>query len=109
MADVAPDNVPVNIKPLLQHLLPGQSSATFPQGQDIALAISRIFTNQLSAAQTAILLDRLALTGLDHKADVLAQCAIVMREAAEHIDNDLLKRPNGESTGRIGTYEGGLV
>lgn len=109
MIDLAAGSTPVNIKPLLQRLRPGLPSTAFPQSQEIALAVSHIFTNQLSPAQTAVLLDRLALTGLDQQPDVLARCAVVMREAAEHVDITSLKRPGGYKTGKTGTYEGGLV
>ena len=109
MDGVSTENVPVNIKPLLQSITPGQSLTSNADGQEIALAISRIFTSQLSAAQTALLLDRLALTGLDQRPDVLAKCAVVMREAAEDVDASLLQRLASRRDVGLGAYKGGLV
>jgi anthranilate phosphoribosyltransferase len=98
----------VSITPLLKRLWPspGDNKVT---AAEIALAISRIFTDELSPVQTGALLTCLHFTGWDRRADVIAKCAEVMRQAASPIDEDALSlvvkargRPEGD-------YMGGLV
>lgn len=107
--DPSPEKVPINIKPLLQDIEPSPPKAANANAGAIALAISNIFTNQLSPVQTAVLLDRLATTGLDHRPDVLAKCSDVMRSAAETVDVEELRRISQSKNLRHGGYEGGLV
>ncbi|KAH6663848.1 glycosyl transferase [Halenospora varia] len=97
----------ISITPLLKRLWPspGDNNVT---ADEIALAISHIFTDQLSPVQTGALLTCLHFTGWDRRADVIAKCAEVMRAAASQIDSEHLAeaiktrgRPEGE-------YNGGL-
>lgn len=76
---------------------------------EIAKAISYIFSNELHKFQMGSLLTCLHYSGWDRKAEVIAKCAAVMRAAALQIDASDLKaavksrgRPEGE-------YCGGLV
>lgn len=97
---------PHDIKPLLQQLWPGTDALTPAQ---IADAISHFFTNQVSEAQAASLLICLHFTGLDRRGDVLAECARVMRLAAEPIDVPALEAVIREKNRGEGNYRGGLV
>jgi anthranilate phosphoribosyltransferase len=97
---------PVDIKPLLTKLWPN-GSAVSPQ--EIAEAISHFFTNQVTEAQTASLLMALHFTKLDFRADVLAECARVMREAAATIPVEELKEVIERRGRKEGAYNGGLV
>ncbi|KAI9661497.1 MAG: anthranilate phosphoribosyltransferase [Alyxoria varia] len=106
---MAHENASYNIKPLLQSLKPKNIEPADGDAAAIALAVSQIFTNQLQPAQTAVLLDRLALNGLDQRSDVLAKCAIVMREAAEPVDVQALRDVATKKNLKMGAYEGGLV
>jgi anthranilate phosphoribosyltransferase len=98
----------ISITPLLRRLWPspGENNVT---AEEIALAISHIFTDQLSPVQTGALLTCLHFTGWDRRADVIAKCAEAMRAAASQIDRKELERVI-KSRGRIeGDYKGGLV
>lgn len=98
----------ISITPLLRRLWPspGENLVT---PNEIAVAISHIFTDQLSPVQTGALLTCLHFTGWDRRADVIAKCAEAMRDAAAPIDKELLRRVV-KSRGRPeGQYEGGLV
>jgi anthranilate phosphoribosyltransferase len=102
----APQNI--SITPLLRRLWPspGDNKVT---AEEIALAISHIFTDQLSPVQTGALLTCLHFTGWDRRADVIAKCAEAMRAAASQIDG---KRLDGVVKARgkpEGDYKGGLV
>jgi anthranilate phosphoribosyltransferase len=97
---------PVNIKPLLTKLWPNESAVS---PQEIAEAISHFFTNQVTEAQTASLLMALHFTKLDFRADVLAECARVMREAAASIPVEELKEVIERRGRKEGDYNGGLV
>ena len=78
-------------------------------GEEIAQAISLIFTDQLSPVQTGALLTCLHFTGWDRRADVIAKCAEAMRAAASQIDRIALVKAI-ETRGRPeGDYNGGLV
>ena len=57
----------------------------------IAAAVALIFTNSLSPVQFGVLLWALHTTNLDHKAEVLAACALSMRGAAAQIDETAAK------------------
>lgn len=97
---------PVDIKPLLLKMWPVDAQVT---PAEIAEAISHFFTNQVTEAQTASLLMALHFTKLDFRADVLAECASVMRQAAAPIPvkelQDLIERRGRKE----GNYRGGLV
>ncbi len=98
----------VSITPLLKRLWPSPGDANVT-AEEIALAISYIFTDQLSPVQAGALLTCLHFTGWDRRADVIAKCAESMRAAASNIDrNDLAKvvKTRGRKEGE---YEGGLV
>jgi anthranilate phosphoribosyltransferase len=102
----APQNI--SITPLLRRLWPSPSE-TNVTAEEIALAISLIFTDQLSPVQTGALLTCLHFTGWDRRADVIAKCAEAMRGAASQIDRDILAKVV-EARGRPeGEYKGGLV
>lgn len=98
----------VSITPLLKRLWPspGDNKVT---AEEIALAISRIFTDELSPVQTGALLTCLHFTGWDIRADVIAKCAQVMREAASQINQEELSRIVREQGHPEGEYHGGLV
>jgi anthranilate phosphoribosyltransferase len=98
----------ISITPLLSRLWPSPHDANVT-AEEIALAISHIFTDQLSPVQTGALLTCLHFTGWDRRADVIAKCAEAMRVAAAVIDKDELQRvveARGKPRGR---YNGGLV
>ncbi len=98
----------ISITPLLRRLWPSPGE-TNVSAEEIALAISHIFTNQLSSVQTGALLTCLHFTGWDRRADVIAKCAEAMRAAASQIDRDELAKVV-EARGRPGgEYKGGLV
>ena len=98
----------ISITPLLRRLWPspGDENVT---ASEIALAISHIFTNQLSPVQTGALLTALHFTGWDRRADVIAQCAAVMRAAAWKVDSEVLRETIQNRGVGEGMYDGGLV
>ena len=98
----------ISITPLLRRLWPspGENKVT---AEEIALAISYIFTDQLSPVQTGALLTCLHFTGWDRRADVIAKCAEAMREAASQIDRKELERVVKAHGRPEGNYQGGLV
>ena len=98
----------ISITPLLRRLWPspGENNVT---AEEIALAISHIFTDQLSPVQTGALLTCLHFTGWDRRADVIAKCAEVMRNAASQIDRKELERAVKAHGRSEGDYRGGLV
>jgi hypothetical protein len=110
MASLAQNNEqtlpPVNIKPLLTKLWPNSDNVT---PSEIAEAISHFFTNQVSAAQTSALLMALHFTRMDFRADVLAESARVMREAAAPIPVKELLEVIERRGRKEGNYNGGLV
>ena len=97
-----------NIKPLLRRLWPSPAKENVTPAE-IAFAISHIFTDSLSPVQTGALLTALHFTGWDRRADVIAQCAAVMREAAAPIDMGALREVIGKRGRGRGRYDGGLV
>lgn len=97
---------PVDIKPLLTKLWPTTAKVT---PTEIAEAISHFFTNQVTEAQTASLLMALHFTQMDFRADVLAECARVMREAAAPIPVKELEEVIEKRGKKEGAYRGGLV
>lgn len=98
----------VSITPLLKRLWP-DPSRTNVTATEIALAVSHIFTDQLSQVQTGALLTALHFTGLDQKAEVIARCAEVMRDAAMRVDHQTLADVVRRKGKRRGQYHGGLV
>ncbi|TVY38993.1 Anthranilate phosphoribosyltransferase [Lachnellula subtilissima] len=101
----APENI--SITPLLRRLWPspGDNNVT---AEEIALAISHIFTDQLSPVQTGALLTCLHFTGWDRRADVIAKCAEAMRQAATQIDRKRLESVVKARGRPEGDYKGGL-
>jgi anthranilate phosphoribosyltransferase len=102
----APQNI--SITPLLRRLWPSPGAANVT-AEEIALAISHIFTDQLSPVQTGALLTCLHFTGWDRRADVIAKCAEAMREAASQIDREALEKVVKARGRPEGDYHGGLV
>jgi anthranilate phosphoribosyltransferase len=98
----------ISITPLLTRLWPSPGEANVT-AEEIALAISHIFTDQLSPVQTGALLTCLHFTGWDRRADVLAKCSEAMREAAATIDKEALLKVAKSRGKPRGQYEGGLV
>ena len=98
----------ISITPLLRRLWPspGESKVT---ADEIALAISHIFTDQLSPVQTGAMLTCLHFTGWDRRADVIAKCAAAMRAAASRIDSENLMKVVKAKGSPEGDYQGGLV
>jgi len=97
-----------SITPLLSRLWPSPHEANVT-AEEIALAISHIFTDQLSPVQTGALLTCLHFTGWDRRADVIAKCAEAMRVAAATIDKEALQKVAKARGKPRGKYEGGLV
>ncbi|KAK0392534.1 hypothetical protein NLU13_2029 [Sarocladium strictum] len=95
----------IDIKPLLTKLWPSTASVT---PAEIAYAISHFFTNQVTEAQTASLLMALHFTQMDFRADVLAECARVMLQAAAPIPVEELKEVIERRGKKEGAYNGGL-
>ena len=102
----APQNI--SITPLLSRLWP-EPGANRVTAEEIAVAISLIFTDQLSPVQTDALLTCLHFTGWDRRADVIAKCAKAMRAAASQIDRDALAKVLKARGRPEGEYRGGLV
>jgi anthranilate phosphoribosyltransferase len=98
----------ISITPLLKRLWPSPAASNVT-ADEIALAISHIFTDQLSPVQTGALLTCLHFTGWDRRADVIAKCAEVMRAAASEIDYEGLQRVVKARGKSEGDYDGGLV
>ncbi|KAI5466000.1 glycosyl transferase [Mariannaea sp. PMI_226] len=96
---------PIDIKPLLTKMWPNNDNVT---PTEIAEAISHFFTNQVTEAQTASLLMALHFTRMDFRADVLAESARVMREAAAPIPVKELLEVIERRGRKEGNYNGGL-
>jgi anthranilate phosphoribosyltransferase len=99
----------ITINPLLKALRPTDVQVPAANAAEIASGVSKIFTNQLSPVQAALLLYNLSITGLEQRPDVLAQCASVMRSAAEPVAIDQLQQVVQQRGRRRGGYNGGLV
>ncbi|KAI9758511.1 MAG: anthranilate phosphoribosyltransferase [Lichina confinis] len=104
---ITPQKPYVSIAPLLKRLWPSPE-ATQVTADEVALAISHVFRGELSPVQVGALLTALHFTGWDRKADVLAKCAAVMREAAAPVDIDALRAIVGGKGVERGEYRGGL-
>ncbi len=98
----------ISITPLLRRLWPSPGD-TNVSPDEIAKAISHIFTDQLSSVQTGALLTCLHFTGWDRIADAIAKCAEVMRAAASQIDRQQLEKVVKTRGRPEGDYHGGLV
>ncbi|KAI9792600.1 MAG: anthranilate phosphoribosyltransferase [Piccolia ochrophora] len=96
-----------SITPLLKRLWPSPAK-TNVSADEIALAISHIFTNQLSPVQTGALLTALHFTGWDRRSDIIAKCAEVMRSAATPVDTEALRDVIRRRGRREGSYKGGF-
>jgi len=97
-----------SITPLLKRLW-HESPDTKPTADEIAAALSLIFTNSLSEVQTGALLTCLHFTDQDRQAEVLAKCSKAMRDFATGIDVQGLERLLKERGRKEGAYNGGLV
>jgi anthranilate phosphoribosyltransferase len=105
----------VSIAPLLKKLAltpvpaPPPTAPAIPS-DDIALAFSRTFEDQLNPTQLASLLTLLHSTGYDRHPDVIAKCAASMRDAANKVSPKLLRQVIGKRKRDLsmGTYRGGL-
>jgi anthranilate phosphoribosyltransferase len=98
----------VDIKPLLKKLWPTPDDGPTVTPQEIAEAISHFFTNRVSDAQAASLLISLHFTNLDRRADVMAESAHVMRQAAARVDIEALEAVVRKKNLGAGNYRGGL-
>jgi anthranilate phosphoribosyltransferase len=108
LADLPPQEEIVLITPLLRRLWPSPAQENVT-ADEIAAAISHIFTNSLSPVQSGALLTALHFTGWDRRADVLKKCAQAMRSAASPIDVKALKKVIRKRGRKEGNYHGGLV
>lgn len=97
-----------SITPLLKRLW-HESPATKPTADEIAAALSLIFTNSLSEVQTGALLTCLHFTDRDRQADILAKCSKAMRDFATGIDVQGLEELVKKRGRKEGGYQGGLV
>lgn len=109
MASVEPTALQqVSITPLLKRLWPDPNRENVT-ADEIAAAISLIFTDQISPVQTGALLTCLHFTGWDRRPDVIAKCAESMRNAAAPMDLKGLKKVVKSRGKPEGAYGGGLV
>ncbi|KAL3420822.1 anthranilate phosphoribosyltransferase [Phlyctema vagabunda] len=109
MASTAESGAPqkISISPLLRRLWP-DPGATKVTAEEVATAISYIFTDQLSDVQTGALLTCLHFTGWDRRPDVIARCAEAMRNAASQVDKSHLQEVVASRGRPEGEYLGGL-
>jgi anthranilate phosphoribosyltransferase len=98
----------VSIAPLLKLLSAPPPRDNTVKAEDIALAFSRTFENELNPTQTAALLTLLHSTGKDRHPDVIAKCAQAMRDAAVQVDRRKLKDVIRRRRKALGGYRGGL-
>jgi anthranilate phosphoribosyltransferase len=97
----------VDIKPLLARMWPLEQVPV--TADEIAEAISHLFTNQVSDVQAGTLLICLHFTGLDRNAEVMAKTAAAMLRAAAQVDIAELRAVISRRGRPEGQYEGGLV
>ncbi|KIW95158.1 anthranilate phosphoribosyltransferase [Cladophialophora bantiana CBS 173.52] len=110
MADPPPPKH-VSIAPLLKKLSAPSPQDNSVKAEDIALAFSRTFENELNPTQLAALLTLLHSTGKDRHPDVIAKCAESMRDAAVQVDKHKLRevvRKRKRGGMGMGSYRGGL-
>jgi anthranilate phosphoribosyltransferase len=98
----------VSIAPLLKSLSNPPPRENSVKAEDIALAFSRTFENELNHTQLAALLTLLHSTGKDRHPDVIAKCAQAMRDAAVQVDDKRLKEVVAKRRKVLGGYRGGL-
>ncbi|KAK5465256.1 anthranilate phosphoribosyltransferase [Exophiala xenobiotica] len=98
----------VSIAPLLKKLSAPSPQDNNVKAEDIALAFSRTFEDQLNSTQLASLLTLLHSTGKDRHPDVIARCAASMRDAAIQVNKQQLKKVIGKRKRSLGNYNGGL-
>src|SRR5690242_11383192 len=98
----------VSITPLLKRLW-HETASTKPTADEIAAALSLIFTNSLSEVQIGALLTCLHFTDEDRQAEVLAKCSKAMRDFSTKIDFDSLNQVLQKRGRKEGNYHGGLV
>ncbi|KAK5259065.1 anthranilate phosphoribosyltransferase [Exophiala xenobiotica] len=106
MANPSPRHV--SIAPLLKKLSAPSPQDNNVKAEDIALAFSRTFEDQLNSTQLASLLTLLHSTGKDRHPDVIARCAASMRDAAVQVNKQQLKKVIGKRKRSLGKYNGGL-
>ncbi|KAK4222113.1 glycosyl transferase [Podospora fimiseda] len=103
------DQLPqIDIKPLLSRLWP-ISHPTPPTPDEIALAISHFFTNQITPVQACSLLISLHFTGLDRSPQILSSTAHQMLLAASPIPIPSLSSTISTRNLSSGSYRGGLI
>ena len=98
----------VSIAPLLKKLSAPPPRDNTVKAEDIALAFSRTFENELNSTQTAALLTLLHSTGRDRHPEVIAKCAESMRNAAVQVDSKSLRTVVRKRKRGLGSYRGGL-
>ena len=98
----------VSIAPLLKRLSSPAPQDNTVKPDDIALAFSRTFENELNHTQLASLLTLLHSTGKDRHPDVIAKCAQAMRDAAVQVDKRKLRQVVRQRRKVLGGYRGGL-
>jgi anthranilate phosphoribosyltransferase len=98
----------VSITPLLKRIWPSPAKENVT-ADEIASAISHIFTNSLTPVQTGALLTALHFTGLDRQPEVLSKCAEAMRNASSQVDKKALREVIAKRGRKEGSYRGGLV
>lgn len=98
----------VSIAPLLKKLSSPAPQDNSVNAEDIALAFSRTFEDQLNGTQLASLLTLLHSTGKDRHPDVIAKCAESMRNAANPANKQKLRKAVGKRKRGVGSYRGGL-
>ncbi|OCT51599.1 Anthranilate phosphoribosyltransferase [Cladophialophora carrionii] len=98
----------VSIAPLLKLLSNPPPRDNTVKAEDIALAFSRTFENELNPTQLAALLTLLHSTGKDRHPDVVARCAQAMRDAAVQADKRKLREVVRKKAKTQGSYRGGL-
>jgi anthranilate phosphoribosyltransferase len=98
----------VSITPLLKRLW-HESPSTKPTADEIAAALSLIFTNSISEVQIGALLTCLHFTDQDRQAEVLAKCSKAMRDFSTKIEVQGLEQVIQKRGKKEGNYHGGLV
>ena len=98
----------VSIAPLLKKLSAPAPYDNNVNAEDIALAFSRTFEDELSGTQLSALLTLLHSTGKDRHPAVVAKCAQSMRDAAVPINDQQLRTVIGKRKRGFGKYRGGL-
>jgi anthranilate phosphoribosyltransferase len=104
----AEEDAKISITSLLKRLW-HESPSTKPTADEIAGALSLIFTNSLSEVQTGALLTCLHFTDQDRQAEVLAKCSKAMRDFSTKIEVQELEKLLQERGRKEGNYHGGFV